>query len=55
MFSGWGMFSAGQRLILVTSATHMPRAMRHFQTVVGLDPISAPTQYLTVGGSLSVW
>ena len=39
----------GSPLILVTSAAHMPRAMRHFQAV-GLDPIPAPTQYLTGRG-----
>jgi uncharacterized SAM-binding protein YcdF (DUF218 family) len=36
--------AGGRRLILVTSAAHMPRAMRHFQAV-GLDPIPAPTQH----------
>jgi uncharacterized SAM-binding protein YcdF (DUF218 family) len=39
----------GSPLILVTSAAHMPRAMRHFQAV-GLDPIPAPTQHLTGRG-----
>lgn len=40
-----GTPALGQRLVLVTSAAHMPRAMRHFQAV-GLDPIPAPTQHL---------
>lgn len=40
----------GERLVLVTSAAHMPRAMRHFRAV-GLDPIPAPTEYLTGRGS----
>lgn len=39
----------GARLVLVTSAAHMPRAMRHFQAV-GLNPIPAPTHYLTGRG-----
>ena len=30
-----------------TPASHMPRAVRHFQWV-GLDPLPAPTQRLTV-------
>lgn len=42
----------GARLVLVTSAAHMPRAMRHFRAV-GLDPIPAPTQYLTGRGPRS--
>jgi len=35
----------GTSLLLVTSASHMPRAMAHFQAV-GLAPIAAPTHYL---------
>lgn len=44
-------------LILVTSAAHLPRAMRHFRAV-GLDPIPAPTQHLAgraTGGRLADW
>ena len=40
-----GTGAARPRLVLVTSAAHMPRAMLHFQAV-GLDPLPAPTQHL---------
>lgn len=36
----------GQRFFLVTSASHMPRAVRHFQAV-GLEPVPAPAHFLT--------
>ena len=52
-----GTGAARPRLVLVTSAAHMPRAMRHFQAV-GLDPLSAPTQHLAgraSGRRLSDW
>ncbi|WP_237251727.1 ElyC/SanA/YdcF family protein [Thioalkalivibrio nitratireducens] len=34
------------RFVLVTSASYMPRAVRHFERV-GLAPIASPTHYLT--------
>ncbi len=38
-------FSSESRLILVTDAVHMPRAMKWFQKV-GLKPIPAPTNFI---------
>ena len=51
------VLAGGSPLILVTSAAHLPRAMRHFQAV-GLDPIPAPTQHLAgraTGRRLADW
>jgi uncharacterized SAM-binding protein YcdF (DUF218 family) len=42
-----------QRFILVTSAVHMPRAMRFFQSR-GLQPIAAPTDHLAPRKRLGV-
>jgi uncharacterized SAM-binding protein YcdF (DUF218 family) len=41
---------AGSRFYLVTSAGHMPRSMRVFRAQ-GLEPIPAPTDFLTKRGS----
>lgn len=45
---------ADARVLLVTSASHMPRAMRHFQAA-GLQPIAAPTHYLVDAYTQPTW
>jgi uncharacterized SAM-binding protein YcdF (DUF218 family) len=46
---------SSSRLILVTSASHIPRAMRHFESA-GLHPLAAPTHYLASRGTgLGYW
>ena len=47
----------GASVLLVTSASHIPRAIRHFQQA-GLQPIAAPTHYLALRDdvdTLSYW
>jgi uncharacterized SAM-binding protein YcdF (DUF218 family) len=38
-------FGPQARLILVTDAVHLPRAMKWFQAA-GLDPVPAPTNFI---------
>lgn len=52
-----GVFGEGATVVLVTSASHMPRAVRHFRQA-GLTPLPAPTHYLLETGkkrTLGYW
>ncbi|MCG5497806.1 ElyC/SanA/YdcF family protein [Ectothiorhodospira variabilis] len=51
------VLAPGERFVLVTSASHMPRAVLHFQRA-GLEPIPAPTRFKTgdrSGSPLRFW
>jgi uncharacterized SAM-binding protein YcdF (DUF218 family) len=41
-------------LILATSASHIPRAMKIFQKA-GMEPIAAPCDYTDVGKPANAW
>ncbi len=43
-----------QPFILVTSANHMPRAMRFFKAKL-LRPISAPANHLAISSPFNTW
>lgn len=43
-----------QPFILVTSANHLPRAMRFFKAK-GLHPIPAPANQLAIDSPLNIW
>lgn len=43
-YGAWELLGEGATVILVTSASHMPRSVRHFRQV-GLNPIPAPTRH----------
>lgn len=50
----WSAFFQGKKVALVTSATHMPRAMQWFQHY-GLPVIAAPTNYESEVAQWTYW
>ncbi|CAM3676510.1 hypothetical protein VA7868_01358 [Vibrio aerogenes CECT 7868] len=47
-------FIGNQKLVLVTSASHMKRALHEFRSA-GLDPVPAPTNYLSLKDIAQPW
>jgi uncharacterized SAM-binding protein YcdF (DUF218 family) len=47
-------FGTKTRLILITSAAHMPRAVKHFRKA-GLSPIPAPCDYQVKTDTITQW
>jgi len=47
-------YGSSHPVILVTSAAHMPRALRMFRSF-GIEPIPSPTNYRLLGANRSQW
>ena len=48
------VFVNNKELVLVTSASHMTRALREFNDA-GIDPVPAPTNFLASNGTMQPW